>query len=63
MTQVMKHPWVTKRGQWPLKSVKEMVKETGKIDDEDDVILPDLMATMNVLDVPRQVSHPSQTLV
>ena len=51
----MKHPWVTKRGQWPLKSVKEMIKETGKID-EDDVVLPDLMATHNVLDVPRQVA-------
>ena len=55
MSQVMKHPWVTKRGQWPLKSVREMIKETGKIDD-DDVILPDLMSTYNVLDVPRQAS-------
>lgn len=54
MAKVMKHPWVTKRGQWPLKSVREMMHEHGKVD-EDEPELPDLMSTFNVLDVPRQV--------
>ena len=54
MAKVMKHPWVTKRGQWPLKAVREMIKDGGKID-EDEPELPDLMSTFNVLDVPRQV--------
>lgn len=55
MTRVMKHPWVTKRGQWPLRSVREMMKEHGKVIDNEEPELPDLMATYNVLDVPRQV--------
>lgn len=54
MAKVMRHPWVTKRGQWPLKSVREMLRDDGKIDD-DEPELPDLMSTFNVLDVPRQV--------
>ncbi len=56
MARVMKHPWVTKRMQWPLKSVREMMKEHGKVIDNEEPELPDLMATYNVLDVPRQVS-------
>jgi hypothetical protein len=58
MTRVMKHPWVTKRGQWPLRSVREMVKEHGKVMNDDEPELPDLMSTYNVLDVPRQVPSP-----
>jgi len=61
MTHVMKHPWVTKRGQWPLRSVREMVKEHSKMLNEDEPELPDLMSTYNVLDVPRQVPPPPPT--
>ena len=58
---VMKHAWVTKRGAWPLQTVREM---GGCPEEEEDinpqlVALPDMMSTMNVLDIPRQVSvHP-----
>lgn len=55
MARVMKHPWVTKRGQWPLKSVREIIKEHGRFVDSEEPELPDLMSTYNVLDVPRQV--------
>lgn len=50
---MMKHPWVTRRGSWPLRSVKEMV-QAGETPEQAPV-LPDLMSTLNVLDVPRQV--------
>ena len=49
----MKHPWVTRRGSWPLRTVKEMV-QAGETPEQAPV-LPDLMSTLNVLDVPRQV--------
>ena len=55
---VMRHPWVTKRGAWPLQTVREM----GGCPEEEDEInpqlvsLPDMMSTLNVLDIPRQVS-------
>lgn len=51
---MMKHPWVTRRGSWPLRTVKEMV-QAGETPEQPPV-LPDLMSTLNVLDVPRQVS-------
>lgn len=57
LPQVMKHPWVTKRGAWPLQTVREM----GNCPEEEEEInpqlvsLPDMMSTVNVLDVPRQV--------
>ncbi|KAK9905511.1 hypothetical protein WJX75_001206 [Coccomyxa subellipsoidea] len=53
---VMKHPWVTKRGAWPLQTVREM----GGCPEEEEEInpqlvsLPDMMSTVNVLDIPRQ---------
>ena len=65
MARVMKHPWVTKRGQWQLRSVREMMKEHGRVVDNEEPELPDLMSTYNVLDVPRQVSwwiNPLETL-
>ena len=50
---MMKHPWVTRRGSWPLRTVKEMVRmgDTPELPP----VLPDLMSTLNVLDIPRQV--------
>ncbi len=50
---MMKHPWVTRRGSWPLRTVKEMVRmgDTPELPPA----LPDLMSTLNVLDIPRQV--------
>lgn len=51
--RMMKHPWVTRRGSWPLRTVKEMV-QAGETPEQAPV-LPDLMSTLNVLDVPRQV--------
>lgn len=53
--KMMKHPWVTRRGSWPLRTVKEMVRvgETPELPP----VLPDLMSTLNVLDIPRQVQH------
>jgi hypothetical protein len=64
LPNIMRHPWVTKRGAWPLQTVREM---GGVLEDEEDEInpqlvsLPDMMNTVNVLDVPRQVhaSHPT----
>jgi len=51
--KMMKHPWVTRRGSWPLRTVKEMVRmgDTPELPPA----LPDLMSTLNVLDIPRQV--------
>ncbi len=53
---------MTKRGAWPLLTLREM---GGCLEADDDMNelnpqlmqLPDLMATSNVLDIPRQVSH------
>ncbi len=53
----MKHPWVTRRGSWPLRSMKEMVRSGEDLDEPAEV--PDLMNTFHVLDVPRQVSTQS----
>ncbi len=55
----MKHPWVTRRGSWPLRTVKEMVRmgDTPELPP----VLPDLMSTLNVLDIPRQVDILSPT--
>lgn len=56
---VMRHPWVTKRGAWPLQTVREMGGVTEEEEEEINpqlVSLPDMMSTVNVLDVPRQVS-------
>lgn len=60
LSKVMRHPWVTKRGAWPLLTLREM---GGCMEADDDMNelnpqlmqLPDLMATSNVLDIPRQV--------
>lgn len=52
LSRMMKHPWVTRRGSWPLRTVKEMV-QAGETPEQPPV-LPDLMSTLNVLDVPRQ---------
>lgn len=51
---------MTKRGAWPLLTVREMGGCMEPDDDMNDlnpqlVQLPDLMATVNVLDIPRQV--------
>ena len=63
----MRHPWVTKSGAWPLATLREMggccEGGTASGQEEDDCLvtnpqlvpLPDLMATVNVLDIPRQV--------
>ena len=61
LSRVMRHPWVTKRSAWPLLTVREMGGCTEAADDDMNDInpqlvqLPDLMATSNVLDIPRQV--------
>ena len=73
----MRHAWVTRRGAWPLRTVREMVR-AGLAPAEDDpadtprlpagaaglgqpslgpaapAALPDMLSTINVLDVPRQ---------
>ncbi|CAK0783136.1 hypothetical protein CVIRNUC_006332 [Coccomyxa viridis] len=60
LSRVMRHPWVTKRSAWPLLTVREMGGCTEAADDDMNDInpqlvqLPDLMATSNVLDIPRQ---------
>lgn len=56
MPRVMKHPWVTKRTQWPLRTVRETVK-AGDVIGADDMEseMPDFMSTLNVLDIPRAV--------
>ena len=62
LSKVMRHPWVTKRGAWPLLTLREM---GGCMEADDDMNelnpqlmqLPDLMATSNVLDIPRQVCN------
>lgn len=61
LQKVMQHPWVTKQGAWPLRTMKEMLRNGAGPDDDDDDLesfgqMPDLMATVNVLDVPRQVT-------
>ena len=58
LRQVMRHPWVTRRNAWPLKTVREMLLH-GE-DPSAPPVLPDLMSTYNVLDIPRQVlfCHP-----
>ena len=53
MSKMMKHSWVTRRGSWPLRSVKEMIRVGER--PELPPVLPDLMSTLNVLDIPRQV--------
>ncbi|KAK9823463.1 hypothetical protein WJX72_002919 [[Myrmecia] bisecta] len=52
LQRVMRHPWVTRQGAWPLRSIREMLRRGENPNAEP--VLPDLMATMNVLDVPRQ---------
>lgn len=57
LSKMMKHPWVTRGGGWPLRSVKEMIRVGER--PELPPVLPDLMSTLNVLDIPRQVpEHP-----
>jgi hypothetical protein len=74
--RVMRHDWVTKRGAWPLATMRELsgcAAAAGGGDEtprgaanaaaaEDCLLtnpaalqLPDLLSTMNVLDVPREV--------
>ena len=53
LSKMMKHSWVTRRGSWPLRSVKEMIRVGER--PELPPVLPDLMSTLNVLDIPRQV--------
>lgn len=53
LNKMMKHSWVTRRGSWPLRSVKEMIRVGER--PELPPVLPDLMSTLNVLDIPRQV--------
>lgn len=52
LSKMMKHPWVTRGGGWPLRSVKEMIRVGER--PELPPVLPDLMSTLNVLDIPRQ---------
>jgi hypothetical protein len=61
LQKVMQHPWVTKQGAWPLRTMKEMLRSGAGPDDDDEDLenfgqMPDLMSTVNVLDVPRQVT-------
>ena len=74
--RMMRHAWVTRRGAWPLRTVREMVR-AGLSPAEDDAAdapralparrrvwqhaaggpvapaaLPDMLSTINVLDVP-----------
>ena len=53
LSKMMKHSWVTRRDSWPLRSVKEMIRVGER--PELPPVLPDLMSTLNVLDIPRQV--------
>ncbi len=70
----MRHPWVTRRGAWPLRTVREMVRAGlspaegdaadaplppagagfGNTPPGSPAALPDMLSTINVLDVPRQ---------
>lgn len=72
----MRHAWVTRRGAWPLRTVREMVAAGlspaagggGELPpagaaaalartppgSPSAAALPDMLATINVLDVPRQ---------
>ena len=60
MPRVMHHPWVTKRGQWPLRTVRETVRAGDTIGaDEMEPEMPDFMSTLNVLDLPRAVGPSS----
>jgi len=74
--RVMRHAWVTRRGAWPLRTVREMVAAGlspaagggGELPPAGAAAalartppgsplaaaLPDMLATINVLDVPRQ---------
>jgi hypothetical protein len=76
LSRVMRHAWVTRRGAWPLRTVREMVAAglspaAGGGGDlppagagsalartppgsPTAAALPDMLATINVLDVPRQ---------
>lgn len=58
MPRVMKHAWVTKRGAWPLRTVRETVRAGDAIGADDEPEMPDFMSTLNVLDVPRAVGRP-----
>ncbi|KAK9800910.1 hypothetical protein WJX73_010144 [Symbiochloris irregularis] len=54
MQRVMKHAWVTKRGVWPLRTVRETLRAGDAIGaDDDEPDMPDFMSTLNVLDIPR----------
>lgn len=55
LSKMMKHSWVTRCGSWPLRSVKEMIRVGER--PELPPVLPDLMSTLNVLDIPRQVHN------
>lgn len=74
LARVMRHPWVTRSGAWPLATLREMGgccaggSASGGEEEDDCLVthpqlvpLPDLMATVNVLDVPRQVRPFKQT--
>ena len=56
MPRVMKHSWVTRSTQWPLRTVREMIRAGDTLGDDDAPEMPDFMSTLNVLDIPRQVS-------
>jgi hypothetical protein len=69
LPKVMRHSWVTKAGEWPLRTIKELLRAGDGLEEEgddadDDAVpsylspaeLPDMMATHNVLDVPQQAS-------
>ena len=55
MPRVMKHSWVTRSTQWPLRTVREMIRAGDTLGDDDAPEMPDFMSTLNVLDIPRQV--------
>ena len=70
LPRIMKHPWVTKQGAWPLATLREMGGRGGSASEDaesaaavEDCLLtapgllqlPDLMSTSHGLDVPREV--------
>ena len=59
MPRVMKHSWVTRSTQWPLRTVREMIRAGDTLGDDDAPEMPDFMSTLNVLDIPRQVCSSS----
>ena len=63
MPRVMKHSWVTRGAQWPLRTVREMIRAGDTLGDDEAPEMPDFMSTLNVLDIPRQVRLAGATFI